>query len=63
MAQFSTHSYFENSTEEFHFYEILSTNFHHLFLHQYSVTSAYLMPMKLYETLIEICLMVLRRDT
>jgi hypothetical protein len=55
MAQFSTYQYFRNNTEEFRPYETLYS--HKTFiisLHQYSAMSAYLMPIKFYETPIEI---------
>jgi hypothetical protein len=59
MTQFPTHQYFGNCAEEFHPHETLY--FHETFiisLYQCSVMSAYLMPIKLYETPIDIDLMV-----
>jgi hypothetical protein len=51
MAQILIHSYFENSAEEFHLYETISASMKlSSSLNQCSVMSAYLMPMKLYET-------------
>jgi hypothetical protein len=72
MIQFSTHPYFRNSAEEFHPHETLSSaeefhphetlsilmNFHHLSLSM-QCHVRYLMPMKFYETPIEIGLMML----